>query len=99
MVKVVVHRLFSIFYHANNELSKILLLDLIILIKDMLESSINYCRSLAFNNEIGSAINVLALRKVFFSCLHVVKFVTSYKEEDIVQKVEDIIEHVFEPHC
>ncbi|TYH39528.1 hypothetical protein ES332_D12G185500v1 [Gossypium tomentosum] len=48
--------------------------------------------------QVASYVVTVPKQQWEFPVLPWVKFVTSYKEEDIVEKVKDILTHVFEPH-
>lgn len=55
--------------------------------------------SLAASILVTSYVVTVPKQQWEFPVLAWVKFVTPYKEEDIVDKVKDILMHVFEPHC
>ncbi|TYH96450.1 hypothetical protein ES332_A12G178000v1 [Gossypium tomentosum] len=55
-------------------------------------------RSLAASILVASYVVTVPKQQWEFPVLPWVKFVTSYKEEDIGEKVKDILTHVFEPH-
>ncbi|KAG8475560.1 hypothetical protein CXB51_032390 [Gossypium anomalum] len=54
--------------------------------------------SLAASILVASYVVTVPKQQWEFPVLPWVKFVTSYKEEDIGEKVKDILTHVFEPH-
>ncbi|KAK6252143.1 hypothetical protein QUC31_013863 [Theobroma cacao] len=76
-------------------------MDVMDLLYEKEETSILFSspRSLAASILVTSYVVTVPKQQFEFPVLPWVKFVTSYKEEDIIEKVKDILRHVFEPHC
>ncbi|KAG4116229.1 hypothetical protein ERO13_D12G157000v2 [Gossypium hirsutum] len=70
------------------------------LLRSMEESNLQLFSliSIWISSKVASYVVTVPKQQWEFPVLPWVKFVTSYKEEDIVEKVKDILTHVFEPH-
>ncbi|XP_057997138.1 cyclin-J18 isoform X2 [Hevea brasiliensis] len=74
-------------------------MDIMDLLYEKEETSVLYCspRSLAASTLVASYVITVPTQRWRFPVLPWLKFVTSFKEEDIVEIVRDILKHVFDP--